>query len=325
MMKAKAFSFIKMSDQSMVASVKVARYIRDELQVPLTDNDDVADGEFDVLIIINGAYGFCGHLPALGEAIQKVKKIVWVQQDYSIVPPINNGKATSPFRRAFVVRREQRKSHLEFWSTCAKESKATPLSSYINWNCLSMLPEPVKSYISHDNMVYYGSFRSGREKEFDTLFTSPQIPVIISSPSGKFKEKYPHENITHVGAETENLTEWLAQHGLGLYLEDRKSHTEFHSPPNRFYEMLSAGLPIIFPAESGYTLRQAGYAIIDRHIVELKSGVPKIMWNNFKEKMASRNVIVKEQQTAWFKKAVDEKEQLPAVMKRAWKNLENSL
>src|SRR5580765_1724464 len=129
-MKAKAFSFIKISDQSMVASVKVARYIRDELQVPLTDNDDVAEGAMDVLIIINGAYGFCGHLPALGEAIQKAKRIVWVQQDYSIVPPINNGKATSPFRRAFVIRKEQKKSHLEFWSTCARESTATQLSEY---------------------------------------------------------------------------------------------------------------------------------------------------------------------------------------------------
>jgi len=325
-MKAKAFSFIKISDRSMVASVNVARYIRDQLDVPLTDNDEVADGAMDVLIIINGAYGFCGHLPALGEAVQKAKRIVWVQQDYSIVPPINNGKAESPFRKAFVIRREKKKSHLEFWTTCAKESIATPLSSYINWNCLPMRTMAEKPYTVHDDLAYYGSFRNGREKDFDTLFTNPQVPVIISSPSGKFEEKYHQHNVTHVGPLNDgNLIEWLSERGLGLYLEDRKSHTEFHSPPNRFYEMLSAGLPMIFPADSVFTIRQAGYAILDRHIFELKSGLPKIMWQNIKQKMDNRNVIAQEQNLAWFKKALDEKEQLPAVMKRAWKKLEDSL
>jgi hypothetical protein len=317
---------VKISDRSMVASVNVARYIRDQLDVPLTDNDEVANGEVDVLIIINGAYGFCGHLPALGEAVQKAKRIVWVQQDYSIVPPINNGKAESPFRKAFVIRKEKKKSHLEFWTTCAKESIATPLSTYVNWNCLPMLPEPLKPYMTQDNLAYYGSFRTGREKDFDTLFTNPQVPVIISSPSAKFEDKYHQHNITHVGPLTDNnLLEWLSECGVGLYLEDRKSHAEFHSPPNRFYEMLSAGLPMIFPADSVFTIRQAGYVIMERHIFELKSGLPKIMWQNIKQKLDSRSDIAKEQNSAWFKKALNEKEQLPAVMKRAWKKLEDSL
>jgi hypothetical protein len=188
-----------------------------------------------------------------------------------------------------------------------------------------MQTTPVKPYMTHDNLVYYGSFRVGREKDFDTLFKDPQVPVVISSPSGKFEEKYQHHSVSHTGAITEDLIGWLSQHGLGLYLEDRKSHLEFHSPPNRFYEMLSAGLPIIFPAESGHTLRKAGYAIIDRHIFELKAGVPKIMWQNIERKMDTRNVIAKEQHTAWFNKAVAEKEELPLVMKRAWKKLEAAL
>jgi hypothetical protein len=325
-MKAKAFSFIKISDHSMVASVNVARYIRDELQVPLTDNDDIAEGKADVLILINGAFAFCGHLEALAQAILNAKRIIWVMNDYSIVPPINNGKATSPFRRAFVVRREKGKSHLDYWTTCAKESTATPLSSYVNWNCLSMRErQKPKSYVTYDDLVYYGSFRTGRQKYFDALFKDPQIPITISSPSKKFEETYPNPYIRHLGAETDNLIEWLSQHGLGLYLEDRKSHLEFHSPPNRFYEMLSAGLPMIFPEESGFTLRRAGYAIIDRHIFSLKAGIPKLMWDNINHKMNTRNAISKEQHTAWFKKAMGEKELLPHVIKQAWKKVEDAI
>jgi hypothetical protein len=36
------------------------------------------------------------------------------------------------------------------------------------------------------------------------------------------------------------------------------SHRKFHSPANRFYEMVSAGLPIIFQIESITMLKRAG-------------------------------------------------------------------
>jgi hypothetical protein len=48
---------------------------------------------------------------------------------------------------------------------------------------------------------------------------------------------------------------------LGLYLEDDRSHREFHSPANRFYEMLSAGLPMVFQPEAVLQMAVAGYDI----------------------------------------------------------------
>jgi hypothetical protein len=314
-MKARIFSFIPAVETSMVASTKVARFVRDTLEIPLTWDGSIGDyTELDALIIVNGAYAFCGHLEPLSHAILGANKIIWIQQDYSIVPPINNGQAESPFRRAFVMRHEQGKSHLEYWTTCAKESKATKLSSYVNWNCLSMHEKPYKkAYAKHDDLVYYGSFRSGRKAYFDTYFKNPKCPITISSPSKKFEKEYGSPLIKHCGAETDNLVQWLSQHGMGLYLEDRKSHSEYHSPPNRFYEMLSAGLPIIFQQEAGPTLRQAGYVDIDRYTVGKSLDVQR--------KMDSREIIGKEQYDKWFGRALNERAQLGNAVKSAWVKL----
>jgi hypothetical protein len=314
-MKARTFSFIPAVETSMVASTKVARFIRDTLDIPLIWDGSIGDyTNLDALLIVNGAYAFCSHLEPLSHAILGAKKIIWIQQDYSIVPPINNGQAESPFRRAFVMRREQGKSHLEYWTTCAKESKATQLSSYINWNCLSMHEKPYKrAYMKHDDLVYYGSFRAGRKAYFDTYFKNPKYPVTISSPSKKFEKEYISPLIEHCGAETDNLVQWLSQHGMGLYLEDRKSHREYHSPPNRFYEMLSAGLPMVFQQEAGPTLRTAGYADIDRYTV----GKPL----DIQRKMEAREVIGKEQADKWFAKAVAERQNLASAVKSAWSKL----
>jgi hypothetical protein len=314
-MKAVIFSFIPVKETSMVASTKVARFVSDMLEIPLVWNGSIGNyTDLDALIIVNGAYAFCAHLEPLSHAIVGAKKIIWIQQDYSIVPPINNGEATSPFRRAFVIRKEKGKSHLEYWTTCAKESKLTPLSTYVNWNCLSMHDKPQKrAYVTYDDLVYYGSFRNGRKMYFDTYFKNPKYQVTISSPSKKFEKEYISPFIKHVPAETENLVQWLSQHGMGLYLEDRKSHREYHSPPNRFYEMLSAGLPIAFQKEAGATLRQAGYIDVDRYTV----GKPL----DIQRKMEIRDIIGKEQADKWYGRAVAERQNLQSIVKEAWHKL----
>src|SRR5262245_13929410 len=187
-MKAIIFSFIPAVENSMVASTRIARYLRDELQLPLIWKEDIADHtNLDVLFLINGAFAFCNFLEPLSHAILQAKRIVWIQNDYTIVPPINNGQATSPFRKAFVTRREEGKSHLELWSTCEKESKATMFSAYTNWNCLSMLDKPIPKSSHAFDIAYYGSFRKDRKQLFDFYFKNPKTMFTISSPSKKFK------------------------------------------------------------------------------------------------------------------------------------------
>lgn len=272
-MKTALFSFLSNNAGSIIPSTRIARYIQGKLKVPAYWNEPaIADARADVLIIINGAFAFCKVLEELAHAIKNAKRIVWVQNDYTIVPPINNGNAESPFRRAFVERRDKGQPHLEFWTTCDKLARATPLSSYVNWNALTWEPrtesEIKKSRRAAEcDLFYYGSFRnasghSSRVKYFDRYLSTRKIPVVISSPTQgggpnqKFVERFPHA--AHVGKFKSGLYEEIARHGAGLYIEDIMSHREFHSPANRFYEMASVGLPIIFQTESVRMLEKAG-------------------------------------------------------------------
>lgn len=294
----------------MVASTKVARYISEQLQLPLIWDESIKDHrDLDILILINGAYAFCKWLEALSYAIVGAKRIIWVQQDYTIITPINNGQATSPFRRAFVQRRLDGKPHLDYWTTCLRESKSTPLSRYINWNCLSMQEiEPLSDPLPI--LVYYGSFRAGRTKYFDQFFRAPQVAVMISSPSKKFEQIYMDPKINHCRPPDIDLILWLRRFGLGLYLEDRKSHSEYHSPPNRFYEMLSAHLPMVFQQQAGSTFLRAGYKGVEDFTVNTAL--------NIRNKMDAREAIGKQQYKLWHAYAMAERKDLSKNVKNAW-------
>jgi hypothetical protein len=262
------FSFVRVSENSMVASVRIARWLSNYLSVELVDDERIADKVLDTLIIINGAYGFCKYLAPLGEAIYDARRVIWAQNDYTIIPPKDEGDAESPFRKAFVRRKEMGKLPTIFWSTCEKWASRKG-SHYVNWNMLTFdekydqkKVEHRRSLVPHDTLLYYGSFRDGSGKSsrvslFDRYFRNPEVQTVISSPSPKFAERYP--NCRCVGVIEDPFYAGLAMHGLGLYIEDRKSSEEFHSPANRFYEMLSAGLPMVFQPEAGSMLRRAGF------------------------------------------------------------------
>lgn len=271
MRNAKIFSFVRISERSMVASVRIARWLHEHLDVPLVDDDSIQEGKLDTLIIVNGAYGFSKNLAALGSAIERARVVVWVQNDYTIIPPRDEGDASSPFRRAFVLRKEQDKLPTIFWSTCEKWF-SRPGSHRVNWNMLTfdvkfdlrIIAKRRKS--STNTLFYYGSWRDGSGKSsrvplFERYFRNPYgaelHQTVISSPVEKFRNAYP--KCTHVGAITNNFYDVVGGHGLGLYIEDRKSSEEFHSPANRFYEMLSAGLPMVFQPEAGPALRREGH------------------------------------------------------------------
>lgn len=314
-MKAAIFSFIPVVPKSMVASTRIASLVHGLLDIPLVWDELIEEyTDLDVLFIVNGAYRFCNVLEPLSHAVRTAKRIVWIQNDYSIVPPINDGQATSPFRRAFVQRRELGKPHLDYWTTCEVESKATQYSTYINWNCLSMQGKVLKAFAYSNDVAYYGSYRQGRVQHFDKYFKLPKCDMIISSPSRKFQETYRSTKIKHVGV-INDLLKWLSERGLGLYLEDRRSHKNYHSPPNRFYEMLSAGLPMVFQEEAGSTLRRAGYNPAN-FVVTNSLHVARML--------DIRDKIKLEQQSSWWATAQAENDSLHKKVHAAYKLLEGA-
>lgn len=325
-MNSQIFSFVKISDNSMVASVRIARFVSNTLGIPICW-DETVQQNLKTLIIINGAYAFAGNevLEALGKAIYSAQRVVWVQNDYTVIPPKDESGAESPFRKAFRDRFAEGKENCNYWTTCAPYARpgvaptghrCGPSSQYINWNALQMSDGiaaiPFESRQAPDSLVYYGSFRKDREKYFDRYFLNPRVTTIISCPNRKFDDRYHSTNIIH---ETKlgDLFEYLSNCGLGLYIEDKKSHNEFHSPANRFYEMLSAGLPMVFQPESQKTMDKGGYDISDW-----------ILWNaeEAPQLMERKQEIFDAQRLAFFERAKEEKSMLIGKLERAWEAIQ---
>jgi hypothetical protein len=322
--KTAIFSFIPMSDNSMVASARIAKWVEKKLAVgPVIWKDEIGDlKKLETLVIVNGAYGFSKVLEPLSHAIYGAKNVVWIQNDYTIIPPKDDGEAESPFRKAFVRRKSEGKNDTVFWSTCHKWS-TLPGSHYVNWNQLTFDQDYDEAVIakrrkkSTPTLFYYGSFRSnagmrkkvvqvngkrswdghsrtpfvgknGRDAAFDHYFSGPLVKTVVSSPADQFAEKYP--NITTIPPIRGNFFDTLGSHGLGLYIEDVRSHEEFHSPANRFYEMLSAGLPMVFEPGSVKMLAKAGFDVAP-YVVSGPADAKKMM--------ERRELIGREQRDKW--------------------------
>lgn len=290
-MNTAVFSFIRPSQNSTIASVRIAHFLSKTLRVPLIADATIKDTRWDVLILVNGAFSFCPCRDDVAVAVRRAKRIIWVQNDYMIYAPIPDGSAESVFRKAFVLRRQRGLPDMDHWTTVKEKAKTTKQSRYINWNMLTALKQPMEpAHDAPNDLFYYGAFRERRERTFDAYFRPKKIPLTISSASKKFAERYPHaEILTSIPREEFYLE--LNRHGLGLYIEDSRSHHEFHSPANRFYEMLSAGLPMVFEPESHTMLRRAGFDIAD-FVVERQ--------RDARAALRHRRDIARTQRRAWW-------------------------
>lgn len=347
-MKAKIFSFVKCSENSVIASVWITRFVAENLDLPYVcpdphreifncSRDGVLTPEafaaerLDVLVIVNGAFAFTGKvlLEALGAVIQNAGRVIWVQNDYTVIPPKDESDAMSPFRLAFRNRKSAGKPRTDFWSTVQVMSIAggtAPTghllgdnSQYVNWNILAfrpgLVPKPWEQRVAADSLLYYGSWRvlatknkRDRSKYFDRYFAVPAIPTVFSSPSNKPAEHYLHPLMRH-GSKLENLHADIGEFGLGLYIEDQRSHEEFHSPANRLYEMLSAGLPVVFQPEAARMLSRAGFEIGEF-----------MLWNagDAPAMLEKKQEILEKQRELWLSKCEAELAALPGVVKTAW-------
>lgn len=322
-MKAKIFSFLKMNHNMVFPSAKITRRIARQLDLDIVWDESIANEDLDVLMIVNGAYAFAGKalLEAIGSAISSARRLVWVQNDYTIIPPKHVGSAESPFRLAFRKRFEAGMPDVDFWTTC--EDLASPGMSkrghrcgagsrLINWNALTVEerePKPWADRLFADSLIYYGSYRMDREKYFDRYFADPRARVTISSPSKKFEEKYTSPWILHE-SKLEDVYGYLSDFGLGLYLEDRTSHKLFTQPANRFYEMLSAGLPMVFQPESVPMLRRAGY---DAEPFEVRYP------GNFQKFLVEAPGILEFQRREWYARALEENAAIDPAIADAWR------
>jgi hypothetical protein len=272
-MKTAVFSVMGVSDQSMVAGVRIARWLADLTGgVLCCSEEDTPDEKFDLLFLVLGPETLCKGNAQRQRLVRDSGRVVLVQNDYTIRPQPWSTMADSYARNGYRERREARVPNWQWhvWTTCSKvREKFHPLGKMVNWNalCYEPLPEARRAELrarATPGVLYYGAFRQGRVSRFDKYFRQPPAPVTVSAPRAamkKFTEAYPDVRVEPAVLDREAFLPYLAEYAVGLYMEDEQSSKDFHSPACRFYEMLSAGQAILFQPGCRDMLDRAGFDV----------------------------------------------------------------
>jgi len=254
-MRSAIFSLIPSAKRggSTVASSWIAIWLRDLLEIPLYEDDKILEeGSLDCLFIVNGSTLYCKHLPAIGQAVRDAKRVIWVQNDYTLPPPLPESDAISPFRRAFA----DRKLVPDYWTTCENNVHKTPGSRWVNWNVLGYKVGLTRAPLGHRHGLYYGAHRDGRVSAFEAIYAAfAGKPLHISSTSAQFPDAL------RIAPFRADFYGSIRKYGVGIYCQDEKSIEGRTSPATRFYEMLSVGLPMVFLPDCVGTLAHYGYDV----------------------------------------------------------------
>lgn len=267
-MKNLIFSFNPPSPDGTLANTRTATYLADKLDLPLVCDKTIQEHtDVDILFLVAGVFLYCRCLPELAVAVEHAKRVVWVQNDYTIMPPKDDGEAESPFRYAFRKRRMDGKPPTDFWTTMKSYAQRTEGSAYINWNSMAYQHMSDKEFSASwapgkrgNSVLYFGADRAGRQLYFDRYFINQEAPLTISTFSKSMTRYKDHADVIGMFPRTQ-FQECMREFPAGLYLEDRKSHQIFTSPATRFYEMLGNGLAMFFQPEAVPMLAQAGFAV----------------------------------------------------------------
>jgi hypothetical protein len=234
------------------------------LDLPILDTQEKAQivTSVDRLIIVNGPMAFCDFLDELGRLVSIAKTVVWVQNDYTISPPKSQSDATSPFRKAFA----DKGLRPVYWTTVA-DNVLHPRDKYVNWNALTWAPLRKVSTPTHEGLFYYGAFREHRIASFKHYLNTTLYNVTISTTGqrvAKFNGIAPSAKIIKPHG---NLISTISEYQASIYIEDLKSHAQFHSVANRWSECASAGRCLLIDRASENTFSRQGIPISENWIV----------------------------------------------------------
>lgn len=268
-MKSSAFSFNAPTPDGSLANARTATFLSETLDVPLICDASIKEHtDLDVLFLVAGVFLYCRCLEDIAPAIINAKHVVWVQNDYTIMPPKAIGDAESPFRKAFRIRHMEGRPPTDFWTTMREYAGLTPTGAYLNWNSMAYDPMDDKEFEEswerrrklEPSVLYFGADRTGRQEYFDRYFIDQEASMTISSFSKSMTRYNGCADVIRMFPRSV-FNECMREFQLGLYLEDKKSHKIFTSPATRFYEMLGNGLGMAFQPESAPMLLNAGFDV----------------------------------------------------------------
>jgi hypothetical protein len=267
------------SERTTSASARIARYLSDKLETELYGGEIQKWREkVDRIFYVNSMGGFA--TPEFRELVTplfvEASEVVYVQNDYTIHPISQTQKVFRakdwdhdfPFFRGPVL-----------WTTVPKLI-VKEKDSYVNWNQLTYQPLDINATPKRKNgLVYWGSYRQGREEAFKRYFDHTSYPVhllVHIKIYSKFWDALSYPVGLRNGKPWYSIEE-LAEYDATLYIEDEKQHGEFHSLANRFYEAMSAGLAIFVDSRAIHAFTQAGMLLQDNWIVRSKDDIEALL------------------------------------------------
>ena len=244
-MKYGIINFTKITDGSILASNRIAKFIYNALnqnkkKAYIIDDKYKAEEQrvYDALIIINGNFGFCNFRKEVISLCENNNKIyVWVGNDYAIKIPTQLG---------FI------KKELFYWNAYDIKNDIKKIDNcykYVNWNFITYNPKFKTPEKKFGGLMYYGAYRKNREKYFKKYFKdikNYQLYISASSHNAKKEFSKLDEKINFFECKGSGFFNRIGLFENALYVEDEHTHNRYCSPANRFYEYMTAGCFIIF-------------------------------------------------------------------------------
>lgn len=210
----------------------IGLYVSERFGLPIIEkpgNYDVPDTVFG----ISGHFGFCSWRDDYVRIVQMAKRFVYLCNDYDPGLP-------SQLKRL---------PNVEVWSHIKDVDFVRP-SHYVPWTALTLDVQRLQPP-SIPGLMYYGALRKRRAPLFEK-YLDPKTTWI--STTARAAEKWLLEGFVRF---KEPFKSWmdLAQHEWTIYMEDPNGGRAIL---NRFFECLSAGVPMLFTEESVETLQSFG-------------------------------------------------------------------
>jgi hypothetical protein len=122
-------------------------------------------------------------------------------------------------------------------------------------------------------MIYYGSYRKGREKYFKKYLDGAVVSTHHSNHSKFFSLGIRPNFIPRIDWSGRGLSDFTHS----LYIEDEVTHTHYNYLANRFYEALNYDCVPIFDVSCLGSIEKSNYDISDEYIIDggVADGLPE--------------------------------------------------
>jgi len=238
------------SVNSVIASSGIAHYLSKKFNIPIYGKHNYRElkkKKFDYLFLMNSGFGCVQDQdfgPWIPDMVMRSKRPILVANDYKLLYPCGYTRHILP------------KQYL-YWSTVPEYSgKYCEGVIYVNWNKLTYRPQKIRNP-KVPGCIYWGAYRQHRIEYFEKYLNSKFVTISTSKRALKgFEESCPKaKKIDNL----EKLYYQIQDYYCTLYIEDYTR--KYCSPANRFYEAISAGIPMFFQPESVEHMEEAGYDV----------------------------------------------------------------